>query len=82
MFNFEKLDVWQKAIDFADFVNSVTRAVPADECFGLTNPMRRAGVSISSSSAEGSARFSPNDDARFLEIATGSGFEVDRKSVV
>ena len=25
MFNFEKLDVWQKAIDFADFVYSETR---------------------------------------------------------
>jgi hypothetical protein len=26
MFNFEKLDVWQKAIDFADFVYSITRS--------------------------------------------------------
>ena len=48
MFNFEKLDVWQEAINFADFVYSVTRAFPNDERFGLTNQMRRAAVSISS----------------------------------
>ena len=38
MFIFEKLDVWQRAIDFADSVYSVTRAFPDDERFGLTNP--------------------------------------------
>jgi len=31
MFNFEKLDVWQKAIDFADLVYKQTRNFPADE---------------------------------------------------
>jgi len=48
MFNFEKLDVWQEAINFADFVYSATRSFPDDERFGLTNQMRRAAVSISS----------------------------------
>ena len=33
MFNFEKLDVWQKAIEFADLVYSFTRNFPADERF-------------------------------------------------
>ena len=28
MFNFEKLDVWHKAIDFADLVYNETRVVP------------------------------------------------------
>ncbi len=74
MFNFEKLEVWQKAIDFADFIYSVTRAFPDDERFGLTNQMRRAAVSISSNIAEGTSRFSRDDYARFLEIATGSLF--------
>jgi four helix bundle protein len=48
MFNFEKLDVWQKAIDFADVIYNETRAFPAEERFGLTNQLRRAAVSISS----------------------------------
>jgi four helix bundle protein len=76
MFNFEKLEVWQKAIDFADLIYSETRAFQPDERFGLTNQLRRAAVSISSNIAEGSSRSSKSDFARFVEIATGSVFEV------
>jgi four helix bundle protein len=82
MFNFEKLEVWRKAIDFADFVYTVTKSFPNDERFGLTNQMRRASVSISSNIAEGSARISANDYARFIEIATGSVFEVVSQAFV
>jgi four helix bundle protein len=76
MFVFERLETWQKAIEFADVVYRLTRAFPDDERFGLTSQMRRAAVSISSNIAEGSSRFSKADFARFLEIATGSVFEV------
>ena len=82
MFSFERLDVWKKSIDFADLVYRVTRAFPDDERFGLTGQMRRAAVSISSNIAEGSARFSKADFARFLEIATGSVFEVVSQSFI
>ena len=75
MFNFEKLEVWQKAIDFADLIYSETRAFPSDERFGLTNQLRRAAGSISSNIAEGSSRSSKSDFARFVEIATGSVFK-------
>ena len=82
MFGFERLDVWKKSIDFADLVYRVTRAFPEDERFGLTSQMRRAAVSVSSNIAEGSARFSKADFARFLEIATGSVFEVVSQSFI
>ena len=82
MFNFEKLDVWKKAIDFADLVYRVTRTFPTDERFGLTNQMRRAAVSISSNVAEGCSRLSRGDFARFIEIATGSVFEVVSQSFI
>ncbi|MEY4569448.1 MAG: hypothetical protein RLZZ398_887 [Verrucomicrobiota bacterium] len=82
MFGFERLDVWGKAIDFADTVYSVTRDFPSDERFGLTNQMRRAAVSISSNIAEGCSRNSPKDFARFIEIATGSLFEVVSQSFI
>ena len=82
MFNFEKLDVWQKAIAFADFVYSVTRIFPDDERFGLTNQMRRAAVSISSNIAEGSSRSSRSDYARFIELATGSIYEVVSQATI
>ena len=82
MFNFEKLEVWQKAIQFADLVYRLTKTFPDDERFGLTSQMRRAAVSISSNIAEGTSRHSRDDYARFLEIATGSLFEVVSQSFI
>jgi len=77
MFNFEKLEVWQKAIDFGE-----TRRFPSDERFGLTNQLRRAATSVSSNIAEGSSRSSKNEFARFIEIAAGSLFEVVSQSCI
>jgi four helix bundle protein len=82
MFNFEKLDVWQEAIQFADLVYQLTGAFPSDERFGLTNQMRRAAISVSSNIAEGSSRGSRPDFSRFVEIATGSLFEVVSQATV
>ena len=82
MFNFEKLDTWQRAIQFADLVYRATRRFPDEERFGLTSQMRRAAVSISSNIAEGTSRHSRDDYARFLEIAAGSLFEVVSQSFI
>ena len=76
MFRVEKLDVWQRSIDFAAVVYEATCAFPADERFGLTNQLRRAAVSISSNIAEGSGRVSDIEYARFVEIAYASLMEV------
>ncbi len=51
MFNFEKLDVWQKAIDFADLVYKHTRNFPTDERFGLANQIARPTKSAGCSAA-------------------------------
>ena len=82
MFNFEKLDVWQEAIQFADLVYESTGEFPDQERFGSTNQMRRAAVSISSNLAEGSSRVSRTDFGRFVEIATGYLFEVVSQSTI
>lgn len=82
MFNFEKLEVWHKAIQFADLVYSVTRSFPDEERFGLTSQMRRAAVSISSNIAEGASRSSRGDNSRLVEIASGSLFEVVSQSLI
>jgi four helix bundle protein len=77
MFNFEKLEVWQKAIVFADSIYSST-----EERFGLTNQMRCAAVSISSNIAEGASRWSDSDFGRFIEIGAGSVFELVSQSFI
>src|ERR1700750_1075887 len=82
MFNFEKLNVWTEVIAFADLVYSISRSFPDNERFGLTTQMRRAAVSISSNLAGGSSRVSRADVARFVEIATGSLFEVVSQTIV
>lgn len=82
MFNFEKLTVWERAIDFADSVYGMTRHFPDDERFGLISQTRRAAISISSNLAEGSSRSSKIDFARFVEISTGSAFEVVSQAVI
>ena len=82
MFNFEKLDVWHKGIAFADSIYTLTRDFPPDERFGLTNQMRRAAVSVPSNIAEGSSRMSQTDYSRFIEIGTGSLYEVVTQSFI
>lgn len=80
MFNFEKLEVWKKAIDFAELVYAATKPFSPEERFGLTAQLRRAAISVSSNIAEGSSRSSKSDYARFVEISTGSLFEVVSQS--
>lgn len=75
MFKFEKLDVWNDAIEFSNRIYRLTRGFPVDERFGLTQQMRRSAVSIAANIAEGSSRSSSNDFARFVEIAYGSLME-------
>lgn len=79
MFRFEKLAVWQKSLDFADAVYTVSRAFPQDERFGLINQMRRAATSIGANIAEGCARSDP-DFCKFITYATGSLYEVVTQS--
>jgi four helix bundle protein len=69
--DFRDLIVWQKAIEFAKSVYTLSRQFPRDEMFGLTGQVRRAAVSVSSNIAEGHAR-QGREFAHFLSIARGS----------
>lgn len=75
-FSFEKLEVWQASIKFAKIVYELTNKFPNEERFGLTSQIKRAAISISSNIAEGSAKKSLKDQARYTEIAFGSLLEV------
>lgn len=69
---FRDLIAWQKAKELAKRLYVVTKAMPAEERFGLTNQMRRAAVSVVSNIAEGHARQSTLDYLKFLRTARGS----------
>ncbi len=73
-FNFEKLDVYQEALELANQVYEITKSFPRDELFGITNQLRRAAISIACNIAEGSSR-GKKEFVHFLSIAIGSVYE-------
>ena len=82
MHQYKELLIWQKSRLFCSAIYSITAIFPSDEKFGITNQLRRAAVSIPSNIAEGSSRNSNKDFARFLEIAIGSGYEIETQLLI
>src|SRR3954469_6765 len=69
-------------MDLVEAVYRLTRSFPADECYGLTNQVRRAAVSIPSNIAEGQGRGTTQEFIRFLRIAHGSRQEVETQMLI
>jgi four helix bundle protein len=67
-FAFEKLLVYQKAIDFADEVCRSTEQFSRGYGF-LVDQLNRAALSISANIAEGNGRFTTKDRRNFFGIA-------------
>ncbi len=76
MHNFEKLKIWQKAMDIAVEVYEISLLLPQDEKFNLIHQIKKCAVSIPSNIAEGSGRNSNKEFVQFLGIANGSTFEL------
>jgi four helix bundle protein len=70
-FAFEKLDVYQKAVSFADSVCTLTRQFPRGYFF-LADQLNRAALSIAANIAEGNGRFTKADRRNFFGISRGS----------
>jgi len=70
-FAFEKLKVYQKAVDFADHVCRLARGFPRGFWF-LADQLNRAALSIAANIAEGNGRFTKADRKHFFAIARGS----------
>ncbi|SHF87546.1 four helix bundle protein [Cnuella takakiae] len=75
-FKFEKLQVWQKALDLTGIIHDVTRRFPKEELFMLTSQIKRAADSICLNIAEGATTLSNAEFSRFLQIALRSDMEV------
>jgi four helix bundle protein len=73
-FIFEKLDVYQKAVDFADKICELTNNFVKGNYY-LADQLNRAALSISTNIAEGNGRYHKADRINFFRIARGSAFE-------
>jgi len=76
MFAFEDLQVWQKAVDFAE---TVVKAIDQFEAprkhYRLIEQLESAVTSIAMNIAEGKGRYSKKEFIHFMYIARGSLFE-------
>ena len=76
LFPFEKLDVWQLAVDLAGTVLDLLEKLPQNRHIRLISQMEAAATSPAQNIAEGKGRQYKKEFIQFLHIAQGSVYEV------
>ncbi len=71
-FKFEKLLIWQKAMDFGEDINNLSEKFPKEEMFNLSSQIRRAVDSIALNISEGSIGQSNLEFKKFMGYAIRS----------
>jgi len=75
MYKFEKLEVWQLALDYIALIYDLAKELPRNEEFNLKSQMTRAATSVALNIAEGSTGQTDPEQARFLSMAIRSLIE-------
>ena len=75
-FKFEKLKIWNLALELAGNISELAKTFPKDEIFILTSQIKRAADSVVLNIAEGSTLHTNAEFKRFLIIANRSALEV------
>jgi len=75
--NYQDLQVWRKALDWAEAIYRATSRWPREERFGLISQVRRSALSVASNIAEGAARRTTGEFLQFVGIAQGSLAEAE-----
>lgn len=76
MFKFQKLKVWQKAVELNKICIKIADDLPNKYQFSFSDQLRRAVLSIANNIAEGSGRVLIKDQSNFYNMAKGSVYEV------
>lgn len=75
-FKFEKLLIWQKAMDFGEEINVLARKFPKHEMYNLSSQISRAVDSIALNISEGSIGQSNPEFRKFMGYSICSLAEV------
>src|SRR5687768_11823081 len=75
-FKFEKLQIWEKALDLTIEISNLVKYFPAEEVYCLSKQMKRAADSVVLNIAEGSTGQTDNEQRQFLKYALRSAIEV------
>ena len=75
--SYRDLEAWKKSRALVKAVYILTRKLPKEEIYALTQQIRRAVVSVPANIAEGHSRHGAKDFASFVSIAIGSLAELD-----
>ncbi len=73
MFSHEKLNVYQRSLEFIEFVNKIKTSDKIR--IDVFNQLERASTSITLNIAEGTGKFTGRDKCRYYDIARGSAVE-------
>ena len=76
VFPFEKLEVWQLAVDLADYILELLETFPTNKYLRLVGQMEAAVAGIPQNIAEGKGRQYKKEFIQFIYIAEGCLFEV------
>lgn len=74
MFLFEKLNVYQKSLEFAERLSILTDNLPKGQGY-IIDQLQRAALSVPANIAEGNGRHHMKERLNFFWIARGSAFE-------
>lgn len=74
MFDHERLDVYQRAVELLDLVDRIIQQMPSGRAH-LKDQLDRAATSVVLNIAEGAGEFSPRDKRRFYRMARRSATE-------
>jgi len=75
-FKFERLDVWNRSIAWANSLFDVAANLPRTYHYSLGEQLRRAALSVPTNIAEGVGRDHKKESAYFYRVAKGSVYEV------
>jgi len=77
--SYRDLKVWQKAMDLAEMIFSLTSKLPREQIYGMSAQMQRTANSVPSNIAEGHARAFTKEYLYHISVSLGSIAELETR---